>query len=436
MVQHPAWIEFFKSIRPAFQLPSRKTISTSYLNNAYEEMQVDIAVKLNEASTLHLQLDGWSNLRNEGIINFIVTKPEPYFVNFVNTKDNRHTAEYLKSEIINVLNNYQPLKFFSIIGDNAANIQKAFKLIKDEYPDIQTFGCAAHTLHLLCQDILNVESVKNLEIKCKSVIKTIKYSQIYSSTLKKHADEQNIKISLKLPVKTRWGSFLFSLQSLQKNKSALQAFAVDYTIQSLPRDIKLLILDDDEFWPNINELINVLKPVINGLLFLETDQTVIHKVIEVLYNIESTFTFGRLSDTLFNCSEDIYIQQKFNSRKNMILNNIHLAAHLLDPSKQGQYLSNPQKIDALEFINSVAETMNINENVMTDLANYQSHKGIFSKVFLWKNIDKIEPLKWWKLLGQCTSLSTVAVKILTTPATSAATERSFSTFSWIHSKKT
>jgi len=48
--------------------------------------------------------------------------------------------------------------------------------------------------------------------------------------LKKHADEQNIKISLKLPVKTRWGSFLFSLQSLQKNKSSLQAFVVDKII--------------------------------------------------------------------------------------------------------------------------------------------------------------------------------------------------------------
>lgn len=62
-------------------------------------------------------------------------------------------------------------------------------------------------------------------------------------------------------------------------------------------------------------------------------------------------------------------------------------------------------------------------------------KAFLVKNFYWKNIDKIEPLKWWKLLGQCTSLSSVAVKILSTPATSAATERSFSTFSWIHSKK-
>jgi hypothetical protein len=70
----------------------------------------------------------------------------------------------------------------------------------------------------------------------------------------------------------------------------------------------------------------------------------------------------------------------------MILNNVHLAAYLLDPSKQGQYLSNSQKIDALEFINSVAEIMNLNDNVMTDLANYQSHKSIFIEVFFMEKI--------------------------------------------------
>lgn len=128
----------------------------------------------------------------------------------VNTKDNRHTAEYLKIEIINVLNKFQSLKFFSLVGDNAGSIRKAFKLVKEEFPNIQIFGCCAHILHLLCQDILKLKSVLNLEIKCKNIIKTIKYSRIYSATLKKHADEQNIKISSKLPVKTRWGSFLFS----------------------------------------------------------------------------------------------------------------------------------------------------------------------------------------------------------------------------------
>jgi len=59
-------------------------------------MQANISVELNEATTLHLQLDGWSNIRNEGIINFIINKPEPRFVSFLDTTDNRHTSEYIK----------------------------------------------------------------------------------------------------------------------------------------------------------------------------------------------------------------------------------------------------------------------------------------------------------------------------------------------------
>lgn len=101
---------------------------------------------------------------------------------------------------------------------------------------------------------------------------------------------------------------------------------------------------------HINELINVLEPVGNVLLFLEIDQPVIPNVIGVLFNIGSNFTFGRLSDTLFDSHEDINIQQKCNSRKNRILKNLHSVAHLLDASKQGQYLSNPQKIDDLELV--------------------------------------------------------------------------------------
>lgn len=42
---------------------------------------------------------------------------------------------------------------------------------------------------------------------------------------------------------------------------------------------------------------------------------------------------------------------------------------------------------------------------------------------------------WWRGLRGICELAEVAIKILGAPVTSAATERSFSTFAWIHSKK-
>jgi len=77
----------------------------------------------------------------------------------------------------------------------------------------------------------------------------------------------------------------------------------------------------------------------------------------------------------------------------------------------------------------------MNLDVMCELANYQANQSVWAKPFLWENLDKIEPIDWWKLLSRSTDLSKVAIKILTAPVTSAATERSFSTYSWIHSKR-
>jgi len=154
MTDHPLWIDFFKQIRPTFKLPCRK--STVYVDKVYADMQSSITYDLLEANDLHIQLDGWTNINNDGIINFVICKPVPLFVKFLNTKDNRHTAEYLKNQTVEIIEkycNYGKEKCFVIIGDNAANVKKSFELVKNVYKGIQTLGCAAHGLHLLCSDI-------------------------------------------------------------------------------------------------------------------------------------------------------------------------------------------------------------------------------------------------------------------------------------------
>lgn len=50
-------------------------------------------------------------------------------------------------------------------------------------------------------------------------------------------------------------------------------------------------------------------------------------------------------------------------------------------------------------------------------------------------MQDVNPLKFWKLLYNITPLSQIALQILSAPCTSAATERSFSTFSWTHNKR-
>lgn len=109
-----------------------------------------------------------------------------------------HTAEYLADQIIKVVKDVGPMKIKGICTDNAANMKKAWDLIQEQYPHIQSYGCAAHTLNLVFSDILKFKSAAALIKDCTLVVKTIKNSQKLSALLSKDSTT-----SLKLPVKTR-----------------------------------------------------------------------------------------------------------------------------------------------------------------------------------------------------------------------------------------
>lgn len=135
--------------------------------------------------------------------------------------------------------------------------------------------------------------------------------------------------------------------------------------------------------------------------------------------------------------EEEKIKNFLNQRRAFCLRQIHLAANLLDPNLRGQNLINEEQVDAMEFISNVAENSpDLDGNqIMTELALYIAKDGFFSKSFLWKCCKTVPPLTWWK--GFCASqqLSKVATKILGSPPTSAACERSFSAFANIQNKK-
>ena len=95
MVENPYWKDFFCRAHPSFILPSRHAVSNPLL----DKVSHDIESKLNDSNSLTIISDGWSNIRNESIINFIVAVPEPFFYKSIEPGENRHTAEYMAQAI-------------------------------------------------------------------------------------------------------------------------------------------------------------------------------------------------------------------------------------------------------------------------------------------------------------------------------------------------
>lgn len=217
LVEHPLWKAFFKRIRPAFNPPKRKTLGSTYLEKHMAEAQSVVQKEVQETATYHLQCDGWSNVRNEGIINFVLNKPEPIFVKQVATDVKRHTADNLYDFVMNVLNEYDPKKCCVIIGDNANNIQAAFNKVEESLPHVIVLRCVNHTLNLLCKDITKVPSIATFINDSNEVVSHIKKSQVLNTLFNK-MKKKSLASAANV---TRWGTNETSLRRLLINKHAL-----------------------------------------------------------------------------------------------------------------------------------------------------------------------------------------------------------------------
>lgn len=89
----------------------------------------------------------------------------------------------------------------------------------------------------------------------------------------------------------------------------------------------------------------------------------------------------------------------------------------------------------MKFIDEIATVLNISSSVLTEMAEYRARDGLWSNNFIWKNVNKMNPVLWWKGMCGSTMLSKVDIRILSAPVSSAESERSFSTFGFIHSLK-
>ncbi|KAJ8953298.1 hypothetical protein NQ314_007377 [Rhamnusium bicolor] len=131
MFESEKWKKFFEKWRPTFEIP--------------KQIKTQVKTQLNDEPTVSIMSDGWSNIRNEGIINYMVhTSKGDLFYDFSLPKAQKHTG------------------VAALMTDNAANMRAAWVELKVTYPTLQTYGCASHTLNLVMKDMESITTLLEL----------------------------------------------------------------------------------------------------------------------------------------------------------------------------------------------------------------------------------------------------------------------------------
>lgn len=286
IVDSPYLKSFFDALRPTFKLPSRKQLAGKLLDNACTETSNHISTCIKNAKCIAIVSDGWSNQRNEGIINYMLTTPQPLFYKFVACEENRHTSDYIAIELCTVIEEIGPEKVYGITTDNAANMRAAWTIVKDKYPHIQTYSCASHSMQLFAMDVEKQKKYATHLIQVKKIVQFFKNRHVAAHIFSKYREQYGITSTLSTSVATRWASSIKSIQQLQINKKALKSSVVDEEIassipsnqQNLFKQIVKWVLDEEVFWLKNQHFINLFSPVSNSITKMESDSCELSEV--------------------------------------------------------------------------------------------------------------------------------------------------------------
>jgi hypothetical protein len=167
--------EFFQKLRPSFKLPSRYQLSNKLLDNEYKSVQEKVKQKIQSSETLTLLSDGWTDINGTALINILFTTPEPVFYTSIDSKLERHTGEYICSILSQAIDEVDQDKITAVITDNAANMKLAWRLLKDKYPTLITYGCQAGYIQFRREKsfnylILKTPYLQNLRFRPDSIL--------------------------------------------------------------------------------------------------------------------------------------------------------------------------------------------------------------------------------------------------------------------------
>ena len=423
----------FRTACPGYTPPSSKKLRTRLLDKTLKGLDEEMKILVEKAPVVSIVSDGWSNIRNDHLVNFVVTIPncKPILYKAIETTEISQTGEAIYQELKKVIQEIGPEKVCSVVTDNASNMQAAWNLIEKEYPFMFANGCAAHVLNLLVKDILQIsayeETLRNAVdvskfIKARGALcKEFRNIQAQSSSIKK-------KRFLSLPVETRWYTQYQCLKNVLDNRETLSMICVTnvfrkkYSKIESARSFKSLI-ENDEFWTNLQKLALILKPICDGIGVMEKDRGFLSDVYKTFLNLLS-----------HSALQDKNVRDLVEDRWNFIHTEAMGFAYLLDPRQLGgRNMFGNDKENTLQELQSYMEKAHSDS---VEVNNYLESWSYASDTFISAAMKNSPLLTWgYYFAEKFPKLYLLARRLFAIPTSSAASERVWSVFSFIHSKK-
>ncbi|EEY70302.1 uncharacterized protein PITG_19601 [Phytophthora infestans T30-4] len=371
-----------------YKLPSRRQLSGRLLDLIFKREMGRIIALMSGVSGWALVTDGWSNVNGDSIINFL--------------------EEAVGAGAV-----------IAIVTDNAANMKKAWKLVRMERKGMVCTGCAAHGMDLLIKDIFKMKFFKDVLDKAQALARFIRgrrglWSRFRDTQkqLKKRGEKRRHVIAA-----------IFSDTAFLRNYKGSDLEEATKTFK------------DEEFWQDAAVTVAIIRPINTSLAAFERDDC---SISLVYHQFSWLRTHDAYTKSLDGCSAELQLQvlRAIEDRKKKICWKPLGIAHMLDQTKSMDGHNSKKLIaDATEL----ARKLELVDRSQEDTFHNKLQEFVLEKCS-WKGTERLDnnrfsPLNWWSLPDTKYRLvQSFAKLLLSIPTSSASSERSWSIHEFIHTK--
>lgn len=401
VVESTHFKNFIKTIRPAYEsyIPSRKVLSTTILDDAYERMLQQCRSEVKE--DVVILIDGWRNSSsNTKTVTSMVhtTNGKCMFIdswNLTNQTEDFTKLLEIVEESVEICNAKYNLNVYAIVSDNASNMKKMGR-----NSELWHSTCSSHTGNLLCKDVLDTSLKQNIHL----LIKNFKQPDV-EQLIVQEGGSRTVTIA-----DTRWCTYRDASVNIIGNIPIIRKLILDKTFRKpFPEEIRDLIFNFS-FFEDLEEFVRISNPVCELINICQKPDTSIADAAKLWLDL------------------DVEDSSSVQVRKKMALNIYALCALYLHP-KYHEFSKTKLSKDQLKNITDFF-IEELDKDGLEELAIFDEKKGIHAKL-MQKGLD---PLCYWRVAQtHCPSLAKLALKLLKMPASSAQIERLFSNWSFVHS---
>ena len=392
-------INYTSANRSDCHLLSSTSMRYQLLNNFATKIRSNNVEQLSTNTDITIAMDGWTDVNGQSIYAITaISSSNQYLLSIYDLSSIQHNAQNLKQHLTSIIfqnNKIDPSSIIALVTDTPKVMEKMKSDIQNEYKNIISLKCALHVLNLICKDITQLDTSKEIIQDNSTIINYFKSSHIMLSLIKKYQKDRNISNTLQSYTPTRWFSLSKLCQSVQTYKDAFQQAAHKLPINN--KQVSEIINDEIHFLKN-KYLLEVIKPIADNIGYLEKDSAtlgdVFFSIIDIYIKIESL-----LIPRTYNSLQIGALKSVFKRFLSFYENPIYIVAFFLWPKFKRVVISEKKKLsDIIKNVITLSmswELFDIDEAklLFVQLNQYAESAGQF---YLTDSEANLPPREYWK----------------------------------------